>query len=457
MNEIKCPECGTVFAVDKANYANIVQQVRDAEFNRSVATAVENREETLKSKMELDLAKKDQEIAKLADKLDSAEEAFQARAAAQVAQHEAELERMRSQQASLAQKQEAELEQLRLAHEAEAAKQAADAERLRSALKEQNDQALREKDEALAMRDAQLRSKDEMIALREREIQDLHDMRSRLTVKLLGESLEQHCEVAFNQLRATAFRNAEFGKDNAAVEGTKGDYIFREKTEAGAELISIMFEMKTESELSQSANRRTNESHLKKLDEDRRKKGCEYAVLVSTLEAESELYNQGIVDVSHLYPKMFVIRPQFFIPMISLLRNAALDAAQYKDELELQRRQDIDVANFEASLEEFKDKFGRNYRLASEKFARAIDEIDKTISHLQKVREQLLGSERNLELANKKAEGLTVKKLTRGNPTMAAKFKELAQAEAAAETAGGETASEDEGALPAPATISGEE
>lgn len=427
MNEIKCPECGTVFTVDKANYANIVQQVRDAEFNQSVAVAVENREETLRSKMELDLAKKDQEIAKLADKLDSAEEAFQARTAAEQAQHEVQMERLRGQQAALLQKQESELEQLRLAHEAEAAKRQAETEKLRLSLKEQNERVIREKDEAIAEREAELRTKDEMIAMREREIQDLHDMRSRLSVKLLGESLEQHCEVAFNQLRATAFRNAEFGKDNEAVEGTKGDYIFREKTEAGAELISIMFEMKTESETSRSANKKTNESHLKKLDEDRRKKGCEYAVLVSTLESESELYNQGIVDVSHLYPKMFVIRPQFFIPMISLLRNAALDAAQYKDELELARRQDIDVANFEASLEDFKEKFGRNYRLASEKFGRAIEEIDKTIQHLQKVREQLLGSERNLELANKKAEGLTVKKLTRGNPTMAAKFKELGQ------------------------------
>lgn len=413
MNEIKCPKCGTAFTVDEASYADIVRQVRDAEFAQSVDEAVRNREEVQAVKTE-----------KL--KLE-----YEAKLAA----HDAELEQLRlANEAKLA-AHDAELEQLRLKNEAEAAKAEAKAEQLRLKLKEDADAALRQKDEQLAMKDVELKARDEMIAVRERQIQDLHDMRSRLTVKLLGESLEQHCQIAFDQLRATAFRNAEFGKDNEAVEGTKGDYIFRERTQAGAELISIMFEMKTEAEGSQAKNKKTNESHLKKLDEDRRKKGCEYAVLVSTLEAESELYNQGIVDVSHLYPKMFVIRPQFFIPLISLLRNAALDSAQYKDELELQRKQDIDVANFEAALSDFKEKFGRNYRLASEKFTKAIDEIDKTIDHLTKVKEALLGSERNLELANKKAEGLTVKRLTRGNPTMKEKFKALEEAHAEAEDA----------------------
>lgn len=403
MNEIKCPECGTVFTVDESNYADIARQVRDAEFAQAVEEAARTKEEALAAKMELKLAAKDQEVAKLSERLASVEEGHQARMDAEAAKHAVEVEQLKSRYG-------VELEQLRAQQDVEASKQELQMERLR------------------AEYDGQLKAKEEMIALREREIQDLHEMRSRLTVKLLGENLEQHCEVAFNQLRATAFRNSEFGKDNDAVDGTKGDYIFRERTETGAELISIMFEMKTEAEGSQARNKKTNESHLKKLDDDRRKKGCEYAVLVSTLEADSELYNQGIVDVSHLYPKMFVIRPQFFIPLISLLRNAALDAARYKDELELQRQQDIDVADFEAKLLDFKDKFGRNYRLASDKFAKAIAEIDKTIDHLTKVKEQLLGSERNLELANKKADGLSVKKLTRNNPTMAEKFRALAAA-----------------------------
>ena len=403
MNEIKCPECGTVFTVDESNYADIARQIRDAEFAQAVDEAVHTKEETLQAQMELKLAAKDQEVAKLSERLASVEEGHQARVDAEAAKHAVEVEQLKSRFGL-------ELEQLRAQQDVETSKQELQMERLRAEF------------------DGQLKAKEDMIALREREIQDLHEMRSRLTVKLLGESLEQHCEVAFNQLRATAFRNAEFGKDNETVGGTKGDYIFRERTETGAEVISIMFEMKTEAEGSKTRSKKTNESHLKKLDDDRRKKGCEYAVLVSTLEADSELYNQGIVDVSHLYPKMFVIRPQFFIPLISLLRNAALDASRYKDELELQRQQDIDVADFEAKLMDFKDKFGRNYRLASEKFAKAIDEIDKTIDHLTKVKEQLLGSERNLELANKKAEGLSVKRLTHNNPTMAAKFKALESA-----------------------------
>ncbi len=447
MSQIKCPQCGTVFTVDETDYADIARQVRDAEFNESVSEAVADREETMRAKMELSLAQKDQELARLTERLKSVEDAHAAQTRAEAAQHEAELERVKSSHAAEESKHEAQLEKLRLEYEtkaqqlesrvdkvrleyeAKAAQQQAEAEQARLKAKEDADAALRAKDDLIAERDAVLRGKDEMIALREREIQDMHDMRSRLNVKLLGESLEQHCEVAFNQLRSTAFRNSEFGKDNETVGGTKGDYIFRERTEAGVELISIMFEMKTESETSRSTNKKTNESHLKKLDEDRRKKGCEYAVLVSTLEADSELYNQGIVDMSHLYPKMFVIRPQFFIPLISLLRNAALDSAQYRDELELQRQQDIDVSNFEAQLIDFKDKFGRNYRIASEKFAKAIDEIDKTIDHLTKVKEQLIGSERNLELANKKAEGLSVKKLTYKNPTMKEKFKALEEGE----------------------------
>ncbi|MCI9130185.1 MAG: DUF2130 domain-containing protein [Eggerthellaceae bacterium] len=436
MNEIKCPHCGEYFKVDESGYADIVRQVRDAEFEKSVDDAVSVREEVMRAKATAELAKKDQEMASLKAELGAIEDKHALELDHLKLAQASELEQMRlakesetsslkAELGAIADKHDLEMQQLKLAQEAKDAQSAADVERERLRARDERDKALRAKDELIAERDSQLRAKDDMIALREREIQDLHEMRSKLSVKLLGESLEQHCEVAFNQMRATAFRNSEFGKDNEAVEGTKGDYIFRERTDTGAELISIMFEMKTESEVSQSTSKKTNESHLKKLDEDRRKKGCEYAVLVSTLEADSELYNQGIVDVSHLYPKMFVIRPQFFIPLISLLRNAALDSAKYKDELELQRRQEIDVAHFEEALLDFKDKFGRNYQLASKRFEAAIEEIDKAIARLTKVKENLIGSERQLELANKKADGLTVKKLVRGNPTMKEKFKAL--------------------------------
>ncbi len=436
MNEIKCPHCGEYFKVDESGYADIVRQVRDAEFEKSVDDAVSVREEVMRAKATAELAKKDQEMASLKAELGAIEDKHALELDHLKLAQASELEQMRlakesetsslkAELGAIADKHDLEMQQLKLAQEAKDAQSAADVERERLRARDERDKALRAKDELIAERDSQLRAKDDMIALREREIQDLHEMRSKLSVKLLGESLEQHCEVAFNQMRATAFRNSEFGKDNEAVEGTKGDYIFRERTDTGAELISIMFEMKTESEVSQSTSKKTNESHLKKLDEDRRKKGCEYAVLVSTLEADSELYNQGIVDVSHLYPKMFVIRPQFFIPLISLLRNAALDSAKYKDELELQRRQEIDVAHFEEALLDFKDKFGRNYQIASKRFEAAIEEIDKAIARLTKVKENLIGSERQLELANKKADGLTVKKLVRGNPTMKEKFKAL--------------------------------
>ena len=247
-------------------------------------------------------------------------------------------------------------------------------------------------------------------------------MRARLSTKMLGESLEQHCEIEFNRLRPTAFPRAYFEKDNEVVEGTKGDFVFRDFDEEGNEIVSIMFEMKNEAD--DSTHRKTNESHFKKLDADRRKKGCEYAVLVSLLEPDNELYAAGITDVSYRFEKMYVIRPQFFIPLITLLRNAALSSMDARRELALVRQQNIDVTNFEDQLADFKDRFGRNYRIASERFAKAIDEIDKSIDHLQKIKEHLLGSERNLRLANDKAEDLTVKKLTRKNPTMKALLDE---------------------------------
>ena len=264
-----------------------------------------------------------------------------------------------------------------------------------------------------------LKMKDEQIADREREIERIQDMKARLSTKMLGETLEQHCEIEFNRLRPTAFPHAYFEKDNEVVEGTKGDFVFRDFDEEGNEIVSIMFEIKT------------NESHFKKLDADRAKKGCEYAVLVSLLEPDNELYNAGITDVSYRYDKMYVIRPQFFIPLITLLRNAALSSLQYRRELALVRQQNIDVTNFEDQLADFKDKFGRNYRIASDKFRKAIEEIDKSIDHLQKIKDNLIGSENQLRLANDKAEDLTVKKLTRKNPTMKALLDEARDAKAA--------------------------
>jgi hypothetical protein len=258
---------------------------------------------------------------------------------------------------------------------------------------------------------------------RDDAIERLRDMKARLSTKMVGETLEQHCETEFNRIRATAFPRAYFEKDNDARTGSKGDYIFRDSVEAGTEIVSIMFEMKNESDV--TATKKKNEDFLKELDKDRTEKGCEYAVLVSLLEPDSELYNSGIVDVSHRYPKMYVVRPQFFIPIITLLRNAAQNSLKYKTELALVKAQNVDITNFESELDAFKTGFARNYELASRKFKTAIEEIDKTIDHLQKTKDALLGSENNLRLANNKADDLTVKKLTKGNPTMAAKFAEL--------------------------------
>lgn len=449
MSEIKCPKCGSIFQVDESDYAEIVRQVRDSEFETAKASI----EELMRAKMNESLSKKDNSIAQLEAQIDAqrkdaeadkklalaeAQRAVQAteqelkqkalvaeqelRQKAQATEQELRAKVAKVEQELVQTRQQAQTDQdLALAHLRE--EQASTQHKLEQRNIELTAQLESEKSRHAMELSERMKSKDELIAVRDREIEALREMRAKLSVKLLGETLEQHCETEFNRLRAAAFRNAEFYKDNEAVEGTKGDYIFRERTEGGAELLSIMFEMKNQAEGSTHVKR--NEDHFKKLDADRRKKDCEYAVLVSMLEPESELYNQGIVDVSHQYEKMYVIRPQFFIPMITLLRNAALEAAAYKDELELVRQQNIDVTNFEASLEDFKEKFGKNYQLASKKFQTAIDEIDKTIDHLTKVKDALLGSERQLRLANDKADALTVKKLTRGNPTMKQKFAEL--------------------------------
>ncbi len=442
MQEIKCPKCGEVFVVDGSGYAAIVKQVRDEEFHKELSA----REAAYKQEREtaLQLAKAEHEKAHVKTLADT-EKAYQ-KAIADAEQRlqkitadaEKERQEIRSKaeydyQKLLAEKNQ-EIQRLQATVDAgEITKELAVQQALISKDKELNDRenqiiVLQGKLETEA-RESQLKENnlktqyEERMKMKDEEIAHYRDFKARLSTKMVGESLEQHCEIEFNKLRATGFQHAYFEKDNDAKSGSKGDYIYRESDAEGVEFISIMFEMKNE--MDETATKKRAEDFLKELDKDRREKGCEYAVLVSLLEPDSELYNTGIVDMSHRYPKMYVIRPQFFIPMITLLRNAALNSLSYKQELEVIRNQNIDIANFEADMNDFKDKFSRNYRLASERFHKAIEEIDKTIDHLQKTKEALLSSENNLRLANNKAEDLSIKKLTRNNPTMAARFAEL--------------------------------
>lgn len=384
MSEIKCPKCGTTFKVDDSSYADILSQVRTHEFEDEVKKRVADAQKQADSAKDLALAK---------------QEASQA---TQIAELKSQLK------------------------QAEAEKKLAVAEALKPVEKELSEAKIRQ--EAMVsqvkLREAALKTQYEgAIKLKDEEIERLKDLKSKLSTKMVGETLEQHCQTEFNRLRATAFKNAYFEKDNDARTGSKGDYIYREEDEEGNEIISIMFEMKNENET--TATKHKNEDFFKELDKDRKEKNCEYAVLVTLLEADSELYNTGIVDVSYKFDKMYVIRPQFFIPMITLLRNAALNSMKYKAELAVVRNQNIDITHFEENMENFKEAFARNYELASKKFSTAIEEIDKTIAHLQKTKEALLSSENNLRLANNKAEDLSIKRLTRGNPTMTAKFAEL--------------------------------
>ena len=481
MNEIKCPHCGQVFTVDESGYAALLNQVRDHEFQRElnerISLAEKNREQDMalavaKAEEELraQIAQRDSQLAAQTEQFRAEAKDLQLAAQNEKAELEKQLEALKAQlqsQASgagtarklaVADALNAESDKLRavekerdsLAQQLETQRQQASTEtqlalqKQESTLKVARIAVERERDElraqvvreqeALARIEAEhkatlaekLAAKDELIADREREILRIQDMKAQLSTKMLGESLEQHCEIEFNRLRPTAFPHAYFEKDNEVIEGTKGDFVFRDFDEEGNEIISIMFEMKNEAD--DSVNRKTNESHFKKLDADRKKKNCEYAVLVSLLEPENELYNAGITDVSYRFEKMYVIRPQFFIPIITLLRNAALSSLQYRKELALVRQQNIDVTNFEDQLADFKDKFGRNYRIASQKFQKAIEEIDKSIDHLQKIKDNLIGSENQLRLANDKAEDLTVKKLTRKNPTMKALLDEAREA-----------------------------
>ncbi|KKI21360.1 MULTISPECIES: DUF2130 domain-containing protein [unclassified Leucobacter] len=427
MHEIKCPHCGKAFTVDEAGYAEILKQVRDAEFERQLLERLELAEQDKANALELageraagDLqraeAAKDAEIQALRAKVDAGEAARQLAVSEARAALEKELTELRARVSG------AELAQKLAVSEAVGA-----VEKQRDELRNGLDRAALEKE--LAEKSMQERF---AVQLKDRDdqIERLRDLKARLSTKMIGETLELHCENTFNQFRAMAFPNAYFEKDNDARTGSKGDYIFRDFDATGIEVVSIMFEMKNEAD--ETATKHKNTDFLKELDKDRREKGCEYAVLVSLLEPESELYNAGIVDVSHLYPKMYVIRPQFFLPLITLLRNAALNALQYKAELEQVRAQNIDITHFEEHLETFKDAFGRNYDLASRQFQEAIKRIDTSIAEMQKVKDNLLKSENNLRLANDKAQGVTIKRLTRGNPTMQARFAELEQSTSAA-------------------------
>lgn len=398
MNEIKCPKCGEVFKIDEASYASIVKQVRDDEFNAEL----KSREEAFRNEKEnaLRLTKVESEK-DLQEKLSEKNNI--------ITQLKSNLEQKESEKELAIAKAVAE-------KETELSNKQIEISELKSKIENSESQyALKEK----TLREGF----DTQIKLRDDEIERLKDFKAKQSTKMVGESLEQYCHDEFNKIRMTAFPNAYFEKDNDSRTGSKGDFIYRECDENGVELISIMFEMKNEMET--TATKHKNENFFKELDKDRKEKKCEYAVLVSLLEADSDYYNAGIVDVSYQYEKMYVVRPQCFIPIITLLRNASLNSLKYKQELETVKNQNIDITNFEQSLMDFKDSFSKNYQNAHDRFIDAIDEIDKSISHLQKIKENLTKSDNHLRLANNKVDGVTIKKLTKGNPTMAAKFEEL--------------------------------
>ncbi len=491
MNDIICPHCKKAFKVDEAGFADILKQVRDHQFEEELharldlaekekENAVKLAEARLRNTLQQELSGKDKEIIELKAKSERELTEKVTRKEAEIAEMKAKIENAENEKklsiAAAVQKiqkerddldnalrnkdiekentvrlleanlksrlqevlagKDRELEELKARLEkGEVEKKLTLTEATRE-LEKQRDKLvsdLQSKDMEKELLEkslkekyqSELQTKDEIIRYKEEEIARVKDMKAKLSTKMLGETLEQHCEVEFNKLRATAFQNAYFEKDNDASSGSKGDFIFRELDEAGNEIISIMFEMKNEAD--QTATKKRNDDFLKELDKDRNEKKCEYAVLVTLLEAENEFYNTGIVDVSYKYPKMYVVRPQFFIPIITLLRNAAMNSLQYKAELALVRNQNIDITHFEEKMNKFKEGFARNYDLASRKFKDAIDGIDKTIRELEKTKAALLSSENNLRLANEKTDDLTIKKLTRGNPTMTRKFEELQQ------------------------------
>ena len=427
MQEIKCPKCGEVFQVDESGYSAIVQQVRDKEFSKELKSREaqfelekDNAVQLAKLAIEKDysekLTQKDSEIAKLKADITTEQISKKSEISETIAQKDKEIIELKNQLATFDKDKELELTKLVNKMNTELS------EKDNCITKLNNEKELTQKESQL--KEQSLKDQyEEKLRFKDEEIARYKDFKAKLSTKMVGESLEQHCEIEFNKLRATGFQKAYFEKDNDAKTGSKGDYIYRESDPEGGEFISIMFEMKNE--MDSTSTKKKNEDFLKELDKDRKEKKCEYAVLVSLLEPENELYNSGIVDMSHRYPKMYVIRPQFFIPIITLLRNASLNSLEYRKELAVIKAQNIDVSNFEAQMNDFKEKFAKNYELASRKFKTAIEEIDKTIDHLQKTKEALLSSENNLRLANNKAEDLTIKRLTRNNPTMEAKFAEL--------------------------------
>lgn len=424
MSEVTCPHCQKAFSLSDAGYADIVRQVRNQQFADELAermaaaekekrSAVELAEANIRQALREEVLQKDQELTTLKAQ-------NQATLAEQLARKDREIADAK-----------ALLKEAEMARKLQVAEAVQAVERERDELKHklQSKDTETELIEKRLQHDlaVQLAAKDEIIKSREEELIRQRDLKQKLSTKMLGETLEQHCQIEFEKLRSTAFRNAVFEKDNDASTGSKGDFIFKEEDGNKNEIVSIMFEMKNEAD--ETKTKKRNEDFFKELDKDRTEKGCEYAVLVSLLESDNELYNQGIVDVSHRYPKMYVVRPQFFIPIITLLRNAAMNSLQYKAELARVQNQNVDIRNFEEKMLEFKEGFGRNYRIASEHFEKAVGEIDKTIDHLEKTKKALLASANQLRLANDKAEDLSIKRLTQGNPTMKAKFDALNDAD----------------------------
>lgn len=459
MQEIRCPKCNEVFQVDDSGYSQIVQQVRDKEFEKEAARRAEELEKAKNSELKIlemeyekklesalseksdDITDKEKRITELEARLESIESEKQLAVANAVSEREKRFNEESSKAQKAISDKESLIKQLELQlQQAQSLQQAA-----LDKAKSENALALEKKQNEINELNSQLKTKDSEAALRCKTIEEKYaielknkdelieqykDFKARLSTKMVGETLEQHCLTQFNSLRMSAFPNAYFEKDNDARSGSKGDFIFRESSEDGIEFISIMFEMKNE--MDTTATKHKNEDFFKELDKDRNEKGCEYAVLVSMLEADNEFYNAGIVDVSYKYPKMYVIRPQFFIPLISLLRNAARNSLEYKRELAMAKAQQVDLTNFEKNITDFKTAFSRNYQLASDKFKTAIDEIDKTIIHLQKAKDALLSSENNLRLANNKAEEqLTIKKLTKNAPSIKEEFARLASEQTA--------------------------
>lgn len=395
MAELKCPHCGQAFTVDDTELSSIVQQIRDKEFEKDIKNRISELKEHMLMTHRLEMEAKENEI-----KLMSQNE------------HEKEIQKLKSQLDKATEKSAKLQAQLESSEDKKIIAVMEAVKKVEEEKKDLESQLIHEKDKGKLL----LEQKDEQIAY-------YRDLKTKMSTKMVGETLEQHCEIQFNQLRATAFRNAYFEKDNDSRSGSKGDYIYRETDENGVELISIMFEMKNE--MDETATKHKNEDFYKELDKDRKQKNCEYAVLVSMLESDNELFNAGIVDVSYKYEKMYVVRPQCFIPIITLLRNAAMNAMEYKQELAVVRNQNIDISDFEEKLMNFKSDFSRNYDIAHSHFDKAVDEIDKTIQHLEKVKKELLGSDNQLRIANNKVDEVSIKKLTRGNKTMQEKFEEL--------------------------------